>query len=70
MGMYAREEERFVLHSDNGLDYDIEVVSVNPYRPPGSEYAVDVFLDGKPVYNDVKFVGEDFLRKCERKGER
>ena len=69
MDMYAKRGEKFVLHSENGLNYDIEVVNVNPFRPPGSEYAIDVFLNGKSVYDDVTFVGEEFLRTCEPKGE-
>lgn len=67
--MKYKKGDRLVLHSENGIDYDVEVVSANPYRPPGSEYAIDVYMDSKALQEDVYFVGEDFLDKCEPKGE-
>lgn len=66
MGMKYLEGDRFILHSEDGNDYKIDVVSASPYRPPGSEYAVDVYLDGKSIYEDVIFAGEEFLNKCEK----
>ena len=58
--------DKFVLHSSNGMDYDIEVVSVNDYREPSLKYGIDVY-DGNGTYaGDVMFVGEDFLSKCEK----
>ena len=57
--------DRFILHSTNGLDYDIYLVNVNEYRPPGKEYGIDVYLNGNPVYQDVVFVDELFLDECE-----
>lgn len=61
--------DKFVLHSSNGMDYDIEVVSVNDYREPSLKYGIDVY-DGNGAYaGDVMFVGEDFLSKCEKVGK-
>ena len=57
--------DRFILHSMNGLDYDIEVVNVNMCRPPDQIYAIDMWLNDQAVYNDVVFVGDEFIEKCE-----
>ena len=67
MEMMAKNGDRFILHSENGLDYDIEVVNVNPYRPPDMQYAIDVFLNGESVYEDVMFVSEEFFKPLERR---
>ena len=60
--------DKFVLHSVNGMDYDIEIVNVSDYREPDMKYAIDVYdKNGVSVYiDDVLFVGEDFIRKCEK----
>ena len=57
--------EKFILHSDNGLDYDIEIVSINPCRPLEERYGVDMYCEGE-YYGDVYFCGEDFLNKCQK----
>ena len=62
--------DKFVLHSENGMDYEIEVVNVNEFREPSMKYACDI-VDGNGVsyweaYKDYYFCGDDFLSKCEK----
>lgn len=53
--------DKFILHSSNGMDYKIEVISDNDFRPPEERYGCDVY-DGNGVYaGDVMFFGEDFF---------
>ena len=62
----AQIGDKFILHSSNGMDYSIEIVSVNNFREPSMKYGADVY-DGNGVYaGDVMFFGDDFLRKCEK----
>jgi hypothetical protein len=64
--MDIKVDDRFILHSENGKDYIVKVISVNEYRPPETKYACDVTLDGKYVCDDFYFCGEEFFDKCER----
>lgn len=66
--MGVKVGDRFILHSKNGLDYDIEVVNVNMYRPPDQIYAIDIWLKpyGQSVNKDVIFVGDEFIGMCEK----
>lgn len=58
--------DKYILHSSNGMDYNIEVVNVNDFREPSMKYGVDVY-DGNGVYaGDVLFVGENFFNNCEK----
>lgn len=58
--------DKYILHSTNGMDYNIEVVNVNDFREPSLKYGVDVYDSNGTYAGDVMFVGEDFLSKCER----
>lgn len=57
--------DKFILHSKNGLDYEIEIVNVNMNRPPDQIYAIDMWFNGQEVYDDVVFVGDEFIGMCE-----
>ena len=58
--------DKYILHSINGMYYDIEIINVNYFRPPDEIYAADIY-DGNGTYvGDVMFFGEEFLRKCEK----
>ena len=58
--------DRYILHSENGTDYDIEIVNINEFREPNMKYGADVY-DSNGVYaGDVTFFGDDFLNKCEK----
>ena len=59
--MEIKVKDKFILHSTDGNDYDIEVVNVSLFREPELKYALDVRLDGEPVSNDVFFVGDNFF---------
>lgn len=56
--------DKFILHSKNGLDYEIEIVNVNMNRPPDQIYAIDMWFNGQEVYDDVVFVGDEFIGMC------
>lgn len=66
--MQVNRGDKFILHSENGKDYEIRVVNVNEYREPSMTCGCDVFLDGVSVNEDIWFCGEDFLlsEKCEK----
>ena len=58
-----KENDKFILHSSNGMDYKIEIVSVNDFRPPEERYGCDMY-DGNGVYaGDVLFFGDDFFNQ-------
>lgn len=62
----AKVGDKFILHSENGMDYKIIIENVNDYREPSMRYAIDV-EDGNGIHpDDVMFVGDDFLSKCEQ----
>ena len=62
----AKVGDKYILHSSNGMYYDIEVINVNDFREPSLKYGIDVY-DGNGTYaGDVMFVGESFLSKCEK----
>ena len=55
--------DKYILHSENGMDYIIEIVSINEFREPSMKYGVDVW-DGNGNYaGDVTFFGDDFFEK-------
>ena len=59
----AQVGDKYVLHSSNGMDYSIEIINVNDFRPPEQKYGVDVY-DGNGVYaGDVIFIGDEFLNR-------
>lgn len=59
------------LDSDNGLRYQVEVLSVNDFREPSMKYAIDLVDSNgarySDCYGDITFVGQDFIDKCYRK---
>ena len=56
--------DKYILHSSDGKDYNIEIVNVNHFREPGMEYACDVFdSNGNSINDDVIFTGDDFFNK-------
>lgn len=64
--MEVKVGDKYILHSENGMDYNIKIVSVNDSRPDDSKYGADVY-DGNGIYaGDVMFFGDDFLQKCEK----
>lgn len=62
----AKVGDKYILHSSNGMDYNIEIINVNDCREPSMKYGADVY-DGNGVYaGDVMFFDDDFLNKCEK----
>jgi len=64
-----KEGDKLILHSVDGNDYEIEIVNVNPYRPPDMIYAVDIYIDGHLQNDDFVFVPEEVLDEFEKVGE-
>lgn len=62
----AEVGDKYILHSSNGMDYNIEIINVNNFREPSMKYGADIY-DGNGVYaGDVTFFGDEFLNKCEK----
>ena len=58
--MDIKVNDKFVMHSSNGMDYKMEVVNINTMRDPAEKYGVDMW-DGNGIYaGDVMFFGDDF----------
>lgn len=63
----ANVGDKYILHSENGMDYSIEIINVNDFREPGMKYGADVYdANGNYVGGDVMFFGDDFLKKCQK----
>lgn len=65
----AKVGDKFILHSENGMDYSIEIINVNDYREPSMKYGIDMFDENGAYVGDVLFVDDAFLNKCEKKEE-
>lgn len=64
----AKVGDKYILHSTNGKDYNIEIINVSDFRPPDVKYAIDV-IDENGCYcnDDVLFCDDDFLiNTCEK----
>ena len=61
--------DRYVLHSENGGDYQIKVCNVNHFRESDMIYALDMTdpngVDYYESEGDWFFCGDDFMQKCE-----
>lgn len=62
----AKVGDKYILHSADGQKYHIEVVNVNDYREPALRYAVDISDEHGVYADDVMFVSDDILSKCEK----
>lgn len=68
--MEIKVNDKFILHTTNGMDYRINVININKYRESSMKYACDIW-DGNGVYaGDVSFVGDDFFNDYEEQFER
>lgn len=61
--MEIKVGDRYILHSSNGMDYTIEIVSVNYCRPIDMTYAADIWDANGNHPGDVEFFGDDFFEK-------
>ena len=62
--------DKFILHSENGKNYTIEIVNVNEYRESSLKYAVDTWDDEGNHPEDVMFFGDEFFEKNKSKIEK
>ena len=68
--MEVKVNDKYIFHSKNGMDYRIEIVSVNEFREPSMKYGCDIW-DGNGVYaGDVAFFGDDFFNDFKNQFER
>ena len=59
--------DKFILHSQDGHDYKMEIVNINEFREPDMKYAFDAYDEaGNSISNDVMFCGDGLLNKCEK----
>ena len=65
----AKVGDKYILHSKNGMDYDIYIINVNEFREPDMKYGADVYDENGRYAGDVLFFGDDFLNQCEKVGE-
>ena len=65
--MEIKVGDRYILHSSNGMDYTIEIVSVNHFRPIDMTYAADIWDVNGNHSVDVEFFGDDFFEKNKNK---
>lgn len=68
--IYMNVGDKFILHSENGRDYTIEIVNVNEFREPSLRYAADVWDDEGNYLGDVMFFGDEFFEKNKSKIEK
>lgn len=63
--------DKFILHSENGKNYTIEIVNINEYREPSLKYATDIWDDeGYHFEEDFVFFGDEFFEKNRSKIEK
>lgn len=68
--MEIKVNDKFVFHSENGMDYRIKVININNYREPSMKYGCDVWDRNGNYAGDVTFLGDDFFDKYENQLER
>lgn len=63
----AKAGDKYILHSANGKDYNIEIINVSDYRPPEMKYAINITGENDYTSADVLFCDDDFLNStCEK----
>lgn len=62
--------DHYILHSEDGNDYDIKIINVNEYRPPDMLYATNVYCNGKSCYDDIVFLSDYFFESQKNKLEK
>ena len=56
--------DKFILHCENGKDYNCIVHNINNFRPPEMRYCLDADVNGVPL-SDYAFVDELFFERNE-----
>lgn len=64
--MQVNVGDKYIFHSKNGMDYNIDIVNINDFRPDNEKYGADVYDRNGNYAGDVMFFGDDFLQKCEK----
>lgn len=62
----AKVGDKYILHSENGMDYNIEIINVNNFREPSMKYGADIYDQNGTYAGDVVFFDDAFLNKCEK----
>lgn len=53
--------DHYILHSEDGNDYHIEIININECRPLDMLYATNVYCNGKSYWDDVVFLSNYFF---------
>ena len=53
----------FYSFNSGGKLYFAKLININDIREPSKKYAFDIYSEGKSVYEDCIFVGEEYLQK-------
>ena len=62
----AKVGDKYILYSGKDVGYYIKIVNVNDFREPNMKYAIDICNENGMYFDDVMFVGDEFLSKCKR----
>lgn len=53
--------DRYIFHSENGLEYTIEIINISEYRESSMKYACDVYDSIGHYAEDYIFLGDKFF---------
>lgn len=62
----AKVGDKFILHSENGMNYSIEIININDFRESSMKYGADVYDENGTYAGDVMFFGDELLGKCDK----
>lgn len=62
----AKVGDKYILYSGKDVSYYIKIVNVNDFREPNMKYAIDICNENGTYFDDVMFVGDEFLSKYKR----
>lgn len=62
----AKVGDKYILCSENGMVYNIEIINVNNFREPSMKYGADIYDQNGTYAGDVVFFDDAFLNKCEK----
>ena len=62
----AMTGDKYILHSENGVDFEITIIDVDNFRPAEMRYAADIYGGNGAYVRGAVFFGDAFLSKCEK----
>ena len=64
--MEVKVGDKYVLHSKNGMNYYISIVSVSEYRCPEEHYGAYICDENGMYDKDIFFFDDNFLTVCKK----